>query len=96
MFKLIACLLVLALPPASLAAPYCAPAVLRDQLTPFGYLAIVYATGCPALVRKKNWRSGSIEITLTIRAGAPQRIWLFTHRLQYSLDGKNWQWAEVR
>ncbi|SMB89223.1 hypothetical protein [Deinococcus hopiensis] len=95
----------LALPLAALPlkppqALYCTPTVYRDQVTPIGYQAVIWpAPGCtrPAKVRKENRRTGSvIGEPSTIPVGQIVRVWVFTHRLSYTLDGRTWQRLGVR
>ena len=79
---------------------YCAPLAFRDQVVGVGYKAIVRAApGCtkPAYIRKENSRTGSVigEPSL-VPVGEVYRVWLFTHRLTYSLDGKSWQKVVIR
>ena len=81
--------------PAAAPARYCPPRAYRDYLTPLGYQAVVrVAPGCqrPALVRKQNWFTGSVigEPAL-VAPGRVERVWVFTHRLYFTLDGTNWQ-----
>lgn len=84
-----------AAPPTS---HYCAPVAYRDQQVAFGYQAVVRtAPGCkkPALVRKESY-SGSVMATMTVPVGRARRVWLLTHHLAFSLDGRHWQRLGVR
>ena len=88
--------------PVTLSPPtnkYCAPIAFRDRVVAVGYQAVVRAApGCkkPAKVRKENTRTGSIigEPNL-VPVGEVQRVWLFTHRLRYTLDDRTWLRLEV-
>lgn len=79
---------------------YCTPLAFRDQVIGVGYKAIVRAApGCkkPALLRKENALAGSvIGEPWLIPLGKTEDVWLFTHRLRYTLDGKTWQRVVVR
>ena len=94
---------------ASLAAPvtlsppsakYCTPIAFRDRVVGVGYQAVIRAApGCtrPAKVRKENRLSGSvIGVPNVIPPGQIRRVWLFTHRLSYTLDGRTWLRLGVR
>lgn len=84
-------------PPTKL---YCTPMAFRDRVVGVGYEAVVRAApGCkkPAKVRKENSWSGSIiGEPNVIPIGQVKRVWLFTHRLSYTLDGKTWLRLGVR
>ncbi|WP_278911644.1 hypothetical protein [Deinococcus wulumuqiensis] len=89
--------------PVTLSPPtarYCTPIAFRDRVVGVGYQAVVRAApGCkkPAKVRKENAGSGSvIGAPNIIRIGEVQRVWLFTHRLRYTLDDRTWRRLEVR
>lgn len=78
---------------------FCQPLVYRDQVLGIGYQAVIRAApGCEkaALVRKENLFTGSANSALLIPVGQVRRVWLFTHRLTYSLDGQTWRRAVVR
>lgn len=81
-------------------AKYCTPMAFRDRVVGVGYQAVIRAApGCtrPAKVRKENRLSGSvIGVPNVIPPGQIRRVWLFTHRLSYTLDGRTWQKLEVR
>ncbi|MFB9991212.1 hypothetical protein ACFFLM_04345 [Deinococcus oregonensis] len=79
--------------------PYCQPVAFQDYVLPIGYQAVVITPAVcnrPALIRKENTITGSQEAPLLINVGQPRRIWLFTHRLSYSLDGKLWRRLQVK
>ena len=84
-------------PPTS---KYCAPLIFRDQVVGVGYKAVIRAApGCtkPALLRKENALTGSvIGEPWLIPLGQVVNVWVFTHRLKYTLDGKTWQRAVIR
>lgn len=79
---------------------YCAPLIFRDQVVGVGYKAVARAApGCtkPALLRKENALTGSvIGEPWLIPVGQVANVWLFTHRLKYTLDGQTWQRAAIR
>lgn len=79
---------------------YCTPLAFRDQVVGISYKAIVRAApGCtkPALLRKENALTGSvIGEPWLIPLGKTEDVWLFTHRLRYTLDGKTWQRVVIR
>lgn len=80
---------------------YCMPSVYRDRVISVGwYEAVIRAApGCtrPALVRKENVLTGSvIGDPDLIPLGEVARVWVFTHRLTYTLDGRTWRRAVVR
>ncbi|WP_339096175.1 hypothetical protein WDJ50_02480 [Deinococcus sp. VB142] len=81
-------------------AKYCTPIAFRDRVVGVGYQAVVRAApGCkkPVKVRKENTRTGSvIGEPNVIPVGEVQRVWLFTHRLRYTLDDRTYQRLEVR
>ena len=99
----LATLLVALAAPVTLSPPtskYCTPIAFRDRVVGVGYQAVVRAApGCkkPAKVRKENRNSGSVigEPNL-VPVGEVQRVWLFTHRLRYTLDDRTWLRLEVR
>ena len=84
-------------PPSGL---YCTPLAFRDQVVGVGYKAVVRAApGCkrPALLRKENALTGSvIGEPWLVPVGQVVNVWVFTHRLKYTLDGKTWQRVVVR
>lgn len=89
--------------PVTLSPPtarYCTPIAFRDRVVGVGYQAVVRAApGCkkPVKVRKENTRTGSvIGDPNVIPVGEVQRVWLFTHRLRYTLDDRTWHRLEVR
>ncbi|GGI75485.1 hypothetical protein [Deinococcus wulumuqiensis] len=89
--------------PVTLSPPtarYCTPIAFRDRVVGVGYQAVVRAApGCkkPVKVRKENTRTGSvIGDPNVIPVGEVQRVWLFTHRLRYTLDDRTYQRLEVR
>lgn len=89
--------------PVTLSPPtskYCTPIAFRDRVVGVGYQAVVRAApGCkkPAKVRKENTRTGSvIGDPNVIPVGEVERVWLFTHRLRYTLDDRTYQRLEVR
>lgn len=95
--------LLVALPPvmaATAPAPlYCPPVAFRDYQVLVGYAAIVRVMpncGKPALIRKINTVSGSREAPLLIPPNKAVQMWVFTHRLTYTLDGKSWKTLGVR
>lgn len=83
-------------PPSDL---FCQPLVFRDQVLGIGYQAVIRAApGCQkaTLVRKENFFTGSTEPPLLIPVGEVRRVWLFTHRLTYTLDRQTWRRAVIR
>lgn len=74
---------------------YCTPVAYRDRVTPLGYQAVVRAApGCtrPAKVRKENLLTKSvIGQPSTVPVGQVERVWVFTHRLYYTLDDRLWR-----
>ena len=89
--------------PVTLSPPtgkYCTPIAFRDRVVGVGYQAVVRAApGCkkPAKLRKENPRTGSvIGEPSVIPVGEVQRVWLFTHRLRYTLDDRTWLRLVVR
>jgi hypothetical protein len=83
-------------PPSAL---FCQPLVYRDRVLGIGYQAVIRAApGCqrPALVRKENVFTGSAEAPVLIPVGEVRRVWLFTHRLTYTLEGQTWRRAVIR
>ena len=79
---------------------YCAPLAYRDQVVGVGYKAVVRAApGCtrPALLRKENALTGSvIGEPWLVPVGQVVNVWVFTHRLKYTLDRKTWQRVVIR
>lgn len=91
------------LAPAALKPPtgrYCTPAAYRDRVTPLGYQAVVRAApGCTkaAKVRKENLLTKSvIGQPSTVPVGQVERVWVFTHRLYYTLDDRIWRRLAVQ
>ncbi|GAA5514761.1 hypothetical protein Dcar01_03522 [Deinococcus carri] len=89
--------------PLTLSPPtgkYCTPIAFRDRIVGVGYQAVVRAApGCtrPVKVRKENALSGSvIGQPNVIPVGQVMRVWLFTHRLTYTLDDRTWRRLGVR
>lgn len=100
---LLAALLAALAAPVTLTPPsakYCTPMAFRDRVVGVGYEAVIRAApGCklPARVRKENGWSGSvIGVPNLIPPGQVRRVWLFTHRLSYTLDGRTWLRLGVR
>jgi hypothetical protein len=78
---------------------YCQPIAFQDYVLPVGFQAVVIAPAActrPALIRKEHALTGSREAPILIPVGQPRRIWLFTHRLSYSLDGTVWHTLVIR
>ncbi|MFC4428020.1 hypothetical protein [Deinococcus navajonensis] len=87
-------------PPRPATGVYCTPVAFRDYVVAIGYQAVVRAApGCtrPAKVRKENALSGSvIGQPNVVPVGEIKYVWLFTHRLKYTLDDRTWQRLAVR
>lgn len=78
---------------------YCAPVAFRDSELLIGRQALVIvpaACARPALIRERNPSSGSVRPTRRLEPGSVTGIWLFTHKLEYTVDGKKWLLLEVR
>ncbi|WP_034382941.1 hypothetical protein [Deinococcus sp. YIM 77859] len=85
--------------PQGAPARYCQPVAYRDRVTPVGYEAVIRAApGCrkAAKVRKENLFTKSIigQPSL-VPPGSAERVWVFTHRLYYTLDDRIWRRLEV-